>query len=731
MFKNKGLSFFICVLLFPLLTFSQGFPGRNLSVRDIQVDTTGRDSVSDLYNPDKQVKPDTRRLNPEAVFSHQAQHKKSFHINMGRLIYFDPLDSTSGSKQSLGQIGKPYLVSPYGLSDRHTDQPYWSNPVYGRYDVYMLNPATEMPYYDTKTNFVNIDYTQGGSNLQLMDGTLSRNISPEWNFTGLYKSRRSQNVYSDLLNQHRVVAVGSHFHSRNNRYQLFANWNYVEMQDGVNGGMHIPENELDSIRFTFNKSVETPLLSDAVHFRIHRSLYVDQMYHLLGHGAGDPIPMPDSLKDPNKKAKVYDSRTAQRLTLRFTGSLQGGNQRFTDSGIDTTSNRTGFIPAYPMLAADTNALNHELHSNDLKLKGGMSYSLFFPDKFSWNLQAFLGYRRLWFNLAGTALTDDRTEQKVTSDLYIPALKLRQRFVGRRTSSTLFSGETYLHADLSIAPRLRNVETDSLVLAKMATDSTAFEGLITTNPFQLSAALNFYDQNPSVFQAYYPQTSYLTFQGDPNLRNIQTLHFRAGMRLEGNRPIVLGDTVFPNYLGVKAFITRSGRMVYYSRDMQVLQAAAGESLNWFGVEAKGRVRFLQKLYAEGNMRYQIGTTTATSDLAYYASHLPKFQSTLSVYYDNRNVNFAGSFRLGAELHFFTGYRGMAMDAFSGEFFPTDYNVKAYPRLDLFAMTQVKRAYLWAKIIHSNEYFFAKGYYETPFYPALERTIVFGVNWSVYD
>lgn len=717
---HKNLCFFL-LLFIPSVSFSQIFPEREL-----QVDTTARDSVLDLYDPEKQVEPDTRLVFPEAIFAHRVETQRKFSVTMERLMYFDPMDSVTGTRQTLGQIGKPALISPYGLGDRHFANSYWKNPIYGRPDVYVLNPETEMPYYDTKTNFVNIDYAQGAQNLQLLDGTLSRNITPEWNFTGVYKSRSSQSAYTELLSQHRILAAGTSFRSRNNRYHLFANWNYNELQDAVNGGVYRLEQDILYDTTTYFKTLETPLLNDAVHFQIYRSLYVDQMYHLLGHGVGDPIPLPDSLQSPGKKPTLYEERTTQRLTLRFTASLMGGYQRFSDTGIDTLRNHAGFIPAYPSLASDTTTLFHEMRTDDLKLRGGASYSLAFPGKMYWNLQGFLGYRRLWLDVARTDLTDDRTEQKVTSELFFPTLNLRQRFEGRRTSSTLFNGETYLYADFSISPKLVKTTADSL-----STDSTTFQGVITANPFRLSAAASFYDQNPSIFQAYYPSTDYLKMQGNSTLRNSQMLHFRAGIAWEGNRPLVLGDTVFSNQLGLTAFFSRAGRMVYYTRNFEVMQADAGESLNWFGVELKGRIRFLQKFYAEGNARYQLGTTAATTDLTYYASHLPKFHSTVSLYYDNRNVNFAGSFRIGADLHFFTNYRGMAMDAFSGEFFPTDYTVKAYPRIDLYAMTKIKRAYLWLRLIHSNERLLARGYYETPFYPALERTFTFGVNWSVYD
>jgi len=717
MLKRSLLLLIICL---PLAVSGQVFPNQELDV-----DTTARDSVLDLYDPAKQIPPDTKHIFPEASFSHREEIRRSFAPKMEGLMYFDPMDSVYGTVQTLGQIGKPALISPYGLKLRHSAAPYWRNPIYGRYNVYVLNPETQAPYYDTKTNFVNIDYAQGARSLQILDGTLSRNITPEWNMTGHYKSRRSQSPYSGILNQHRVLAATTNLRSRNNRYQLFANWNYNELQDGVNGGMYRLERDIDFDSTTFFKAVETPLLSDAVHFQIHKAVYVDQIYHLFGHAKGDPMPQVDSLKKPGKKPPVYEDRTRQRLSLRFTSSLSGGYQRFTDAGIDTTRNQTGFIAAYPALA-DTNNLNHELRSDDLKLRGGASYSLVFPEKMYWNLQAYLGFQRLSMLVANSNLADTRTEQRVTSELYLPSLNLRQRFEGRRTSSTLFNGETYLYADLSLAPRLVNAAQDSI-----SDDSTAFNGIITERPFQLAAAVSFYDQNPSVFQQYYPRTDYLTISGNPDLRNSQILHIHAGLTWESDRSVVLGDTIFSNILGLKAFLSRAGRMVYYTRQMEVEQADAGEGLTWFGVELNGRVRFLKKFYAEGNMRYQQGSTAATNDLAYYATHLPRFHSTIDVFYDNRNVEFAGSFRLGARLHFFTNYGGMGMDAFTGEFFPTDYTVKAYPRLDLYAMTQIKRAFLWARVIHANEFLLAPGYYEIPFYPALERTFTFGVNWSVYD
>jgi hypothetical protein len=740
---SRGLSSFaLCLLLLgsSLEGLSQIFPQRN-----IQIDTTRQDSVNPLYDADREVDPETRRVYPEALFAHREPAEQLVEVQMERLMYFDPLDSVQGFRQTLGQIGKPYQVSRFGFNDRHFVKDSWRNPVFGRYNVYVKNPETETPYFDTKTQYLNLDYAQGGRSLQLLDGILSRNISPEWNVTGLYQSRRSNSAYQDLASSQRVVVTGLYHRSRNRRYHLFVNGSYHELQDGINGGMFRDETTTDEQ--TFDKAVENPMLTEAVMFRIFRSVHVDQMYHLLGHRAGAPRPLPDSLRDPAQKPPTYESRSVQRLSLRFQARIANGYQRFRDRGIDTTRNQASLAPPLPMLASGFNAVSHEQKHTDLNLRGSASYSVEWPGRLYWNLQGSLGYRRLWFQLSGSELADDRTQQQVKSDLYIKPLRLRQRVRAYRTGSSLFNGETYAYADLEFAPRLRKAQPDSLAAAD-SSQQARFQGIRTLNPIQLQAAISFHDQNPSVFQAFYPQREFLNFQARPDLRNMQLFHARGGLRLQGNRPLVGReqsseqdrypsgyargrDTAFANYLSVLGFISSSSRFIYYTTDFEVEQAAQGEALSWVGVELAGRLRFLKKWYAEGNMTLQQGTTSATSELSRYAAHLPGFHSRLALYYDNRNVAFAGKFRIGAELHFFSSYQALGMDAFSGEFYPTDYTLPAYPRLDLFAMTQIKKAYLWLRLIHSNELLLARGYYSTPFYPELERTFSFGVNWTFFD
>ena len=82
-----------------------------------------------------------------------------------------------------------FQFSRFGFNDRNWKETYWRNPVYGRYNLYAVNPRTEFPYMDTRTQYLNLNYTQGIRGLIMIDGILSRNINPQWNFTGCAESR--------------------------------------------------------------------------------------------------------------------------------------------------------------------------------------------------------------------------------------------------------------------------------------------------------------------------------------------------------------------------------------------------------------------------------------------------------------------------------------------------------------------------------------------------------------
>ena len=76
-------------------------------------------------------------------------------------------------------------------------------------------------------------------------------------------------------------------------------------------------------------------------------------------------------------------------------------------------------------------------------------------------------------------------------------------------------------------------------------------------------------------------------------------------------------------------------------------------------------------------------------------------------------------------------GHTIDPISTEFYPTDYNVKGYARVDAYFAAKIKRAYIFLKFTNAADELGVAGYYSTPFYPGLKRTFSLGINWSFYD
>lgn len=730
---NKRPLFFIAGLLALLFGINVSVFGQIIDGPDLQVDSTFQDSTRPIFT--KEVAPDTRRISPDDLFSHKP-HETPVSVNMVRLPHYDKLDSLKGFVQTLGQMGKPYQAARFGFNDRHFQQKSWRNPVFNRYNVYVLNPETEVPHYDTKTQYLAMDYAQGSRSLATIDGILSRNINPQWNVTGYYQNRRVNGVYGSHETSHRSVGLGVYYRNPSRRYHLFSTGTFGELTDNINGGaVNITGSAQEN---TFQKSLQNTVLTDAQQKRIVKNIRVDQIFHLLGH---PKAPKKDTIS-ADSSIGVHKKAPAHHLSLRWTNRIEGTYQRLRDNTVDTGRVFHNFVSPYPYLDPDTSTISYGLTTTAYQTEGAMSYSFSPSEGLDWNLQAALGYEAVTFRNEGEILTDNRATQRVLSDLTISGINMHLHGEARRTSSSLFDAETYAMAEMRLAPRLRkdslrrigdisSAPTSEAALMDASEDVNRMR-LLTPDPLQLWVRLSFFDQNPSFFQQYFRPRVGSLFSLNDSLKNSQLLHARGGISWTGNRRVLGPDTTLANFVSLQGFFSRAGRFIYYSPSFEVLQANTGESLSWVGVELNARYRFWKKFYAEADVTLQQGSTGATStDLVRYTNHLPQAHGRVSLYYDSQSLDFVGQLRIGADLHFFSEYQALAPDVLSGDFYPTNYVIPAYPRLDGYVAFQVKRTYIWIRLIHLNELLLERGYYTTPFYPELERTFTFGVNWTFFD
>jgi|GEM_PF-2720751 len=693
-------------------------------------DSLRQDSIEQVKKK-KKIRPDTKWVHPHLLFQHDRHYIRRERPDIGKEPLWDELDEEAGFVQRPGQIGKPYQVFRFGANTRQELQSLWWNPVMGRYNRYMVNPETQASYYDTKTPYVNVQYVQGAKELQLLDITLSQNISPFWNFSAYYKRRQMLGAYSNHTTDHRLLHVNNYFHTFNNRYHLFASVGFNNLKDQLNGG----ENRTAAFpndSEAFLKEQARLNLSDAELRQYQRSIFIDQYLHF---------------------GKLNDSINSKHL-LTFRGAFFGEllNQRYADIAIDTFYLFQNLIPVYPNLAPDSTSLWEEFDTRRLKLLGGASYS-YDGNWLKANVNGDVNYQ--WLNLQQDTLNyrlnQSIFEQNVHGKLFIltPKFELESKLDYRGRSSNLFPTETYLNSTTTYAiPWIRDDyylvrtprEDSVMVKDSLLTPGSGNDSTLTATPSQLNprftpANLSFtyilFSQNPTIFQTYFQSSGSNLYTANPDLRNQQSNQLRLRFFIKGRSNIIRADTIKPNFLAITGFISRFNRMIYYTRSMEVRQAESTDNLTWFGVELEGRVRFLRKFFAEGRFSFQTGSTNSTEDLAYYATHIPKFYGKASIYYENKDISFAGILRIGIDVSMLTKTRLHTLDPITGEYFPVDYDSPFYIQGDAYFSTQIKRAYIFLKFSHLNDGIGRRGYYTVPFYPSLERTFSLGLNWSFYD
>jgi len=710
------------------------FPG-------MEVDTTGVDS-SLISN----IKPDTKSWDREALFLHRPVYKRPVGVDIARHHLWDEVEWAGGFVRSLGQVGKPYDLYLLGVNERYLDLPLWQNPIFGRYNRYVIDAEHQTQYYDTHTPYVNINFMQGDRRLLMTDVVASINIRPHINVSTYYERRRVEGAYAGMSGEHTLMQLTGNYHSRNERYFAFGGWVFNELSDGINGGilrnkafldfypvvegiLHENNSVLNS-EFNSNKNLNTNLRSDATRKILNRSMYLDHYFHLIGDH--------DSVVRPHK------------LTIRNSLLYGYNSYRFIDGApnnrIDTSLLGNHLIPVYPTLDPDSLVLNEALISRQLKVLGGGSYT--YDGLFRFNVHGDLNYQRISFRQDSTIGTTqhDITEQNIYGELDIKRLKAEASL--RQRTSNLYAPARQLSLSGSLMPfpaanayRFKDsVATDSSMSQRPKKEKPVKkpkgkqeEETPTFVPLSLSVQYDFRDIQPSLFQSHFQPRSGSTYTPVPGLKNQQLTQLVAGIRYELPAPVSRGDTMLPNYFYAKVHLYRHNQMIYYDQDFQLLQAADGEALTRIGAEVGFRMRFLRHFYWETRFNWQHGSASqgANPAFAFYADNLPSLYGKSSLYFDVRNIKIARKLRIGVDVYYNNSFNGMSIDPLSGEFFPVNYQVPGYLRADVYFAAKLLSAHLFIKYSHVNEGLFVASYYTTPFYPMLERTLSMGISWPFFD
>ena len=210
------------------------------------------------------------------------------------------------------------------------------------------------------------------------------------------------------------------------------------------------------------------------------------------------------------------------------------------------------------------------------------------------------------------------------------------------------------------------------------------------------------------------------------------HAKAGILFRGKDHKGSQHVILGNSISLSAFTSQTNRMIYYDTAMVLSQMLAPEYMQWQGLEAKFRVHFGNFSIENQTVWQKPSTNLADSIGSWFVESQPEFYGKAGFYYENQDLKIASVIRAGVECYYQAGFKGWLFDPASQQFYPQNsYQMPGYPRIDIVFATQIKRAYLFIRAINVAEGFPNAGYFTTPFYPMLDRTVMFGVTWPFFD
>ena len=213
----------------------------------------------------------------------------------------------------------------------------------------------------------------------------------------------------------------------------------------------------------------------------------------------------------------------------------------------------------------------------------------------------------------------------------------------------------------------------------------------------------------------PNHYYLQYQGNHNqwensFDKIHAYNLRGhytNKRLRTEVGVALNNT--KNYI----YFDTTAMPRQYDGDLMVFTAWAKQ------IFRLGHFYFDQKVY------YQVTNKEKILPLPQVALHSHN-------YYQNRFFKQALGFQIGIDLFYNTSFYANAYDPAIMQFYNQEIEKTGnYPKMDVFVTLNIKRADLFVKYEHFNEFFGSRDYFSAYTYPINPAKVKFGIRWNFFD
>lgn len=613
-----------------------------------------------------------------------------------RTMYWDESDTLVGFVQTLGNIGKPVRRLRYGLSDALFDpEDGRMDPFTGQMDPYWLDIRRELKYMDTRTPFVNVQFAQASRRMQILEVTVSQNVTPWWNALIHYKRRASDGYFLNSALDHYNIYTTQTFRARNNRYRLMMAGVFQQLKDGINGGID-PETAFNIVEI--NPLTTSVQIESGALLRSGRNFYVFQQYRFFG-----------------------DS-TDRLLKFHVFTEIEGGTRfrQYEDRNVTNVSRAH-----YPTLLNNGTSINEAWKMEHYRFRGGAGLQVqdFYQEiSLSHQVQhTYVNSIPFFQTVQDVQVKGNFISKGYGADIQWFGIQKIQAYL-----PTMYWAQ--IQARLPLPLKLQFPEEDSALWVSPGMADT----LSCWNPLRITGHARGGFLPGSLADTLYQGN---TFKG-MNMSDQQSiLHMRAGFEWRRPDRVASGQyRILGNYAHLQAFYSRVNHPVMYDRDLGIVRNPA----SWYahtGLEFSFRVR-MSRFYLEPSVWAQ--SNAYSDDYTYaYAFGQPQVYGKTSIYFENQLFKKAGVFRFGLDLHYFSDFIGFRPDPASGIFYPSGLPMTAYfippvyLRADAFISAKVKDAVIFLRMLHLNQGVQALQYYTTPYYPMWGRTFSFGVNWTFFD
>lgn len=650
----------------------------------------------------KKVKEKTDWLDPVALMNGRPLRQDA-EFRLDQVMYPDLIDRLPGFVASLGQWGKPYMRYRYGAEASNFDEGVYVSPITGAENVYFLDPQYGMRYYDTRTPYVNAYYAQGRADAAQLRVDISQNIHPLLNASLLYYRRQSNGVYSNFVTDHNTIGATSNFHTLNERYQVYGHFLLQEHIDEINGGV-VPFS-VDSSQF--EKGNQPVVLQGANLVRFSRAGSLRQFYRLTKDTVG----------------------TRHRLSLYNGYFLEHLANQFIDHDVSAALN-TGFYMVYPTVG-DSSTFYERMVYVRRKADLGVTYSY---RSANWKLA-----QRLELGQEFNVFTNNfvSTDVNHTTLLWKGSVvndpnprEIEVNWTYRKTFNNLFRPETF--TDVHLAWRFPKWQLDYSRRVPgpplKPQDSTTVTR--THRPYALTMQIMSYGRNPTLQQALGVARPGNNMASISNLSNQRINHFNLGIEARGKSTWATVGEVPGNYFRLGVFTTTLKGQIFYGQQGWTRMPLEVSGV-YSGAELKVRGHW-KKLFLESETVFQ-GYYSQTKRIdTLFVDAQPHLYTKTSLFYENKDLKFASILRAGVDLWFFSYYQAPYFDPSAQTFYQqSDYYQIAYPRLDAFFATQIKRAHIYVKMVNLLENAPQAGYFTTMGYPMPVRQVMLGLNWTFFD